>query len=708
MFHSLKMGLWVLIFGLACSKSKNIVQKSNSMSNYPVTQKGSVVDAYFGTSIADPYRWLEDDLSKETEMWVDAQNAVTFDHLDNIPFRNDFKDRLQELWNYEKVSAPFKRGDYTYYYKNDGLQNQYVLWRQKEGGASEIFLDPNTFSKAGTTSLAGISFTDDGSLAAYQISEGGSDWRKAMIIDTKTRKQVGDTLIDLKFTSLSWKGNEGLFYSSYEKPKGSELSAKTDQHKLFYHKLGTKQSQDKVIFGQDIKRRYVGGSVSDDNKYLFITAANATSGNELYMIDLSNPEMKWVTIQDNYDSDTYVVDNIGSKLYMLTNKNAPNKKMIVTDANNPTEWKDFIPESEHVLNVSTGCGFIFASYMKDALSMVKQYDYDGNFVRDLDLPGLGSAGISGAKRKEKEMYYSFTNYTTPGSIYKYTAETGISELYIRPQVKFNPEDYESQQVFYTSKDGTKVPMMISYKKGLILNGQNPTMLYGYGGFNISLTPTFSLTNLVWMEAGGVFAVPNIRGGGEYGKKWHKAGTQLEKQNVFDDFIAAAEYLIANNYTSPKTLGISGGSNGGLLVGACMTQRPDLFQVALPSVGVLDMLRYHTFTAGAGWAYDYGTSEMNEEMFKYLLGYSPVHNVREGVRYPATMVTTADHDDRVVPAHSYKFIAELQSKHSGPNPVLIRIDKSAGHGAGKPTSKIIEEATDRYCFALYHMGKIYKK
>lgn len=690
---------------VSCSKSKTVVSNNKNTRIYPVTKMGPTVDVYFGKSIADPYRWLEDDLSEETNDWVDRQNEVTFSHLKEIPFRVKFKDRLQELWNYEKISAPFQRGDYTYFYKNDGLQNQYVLWRRQGPDAkAEVFLDPNTFSPDGTTSLAGISFTEDGSLAVYQISEGGSDWRKAIILDTKTKKQIGDTLTDLKFTGLSWKGNEGFFYSSYEKPDGSELSAKTDQHKLYYHALNTPQSADKVVFGEDMKRRYVGGEVSDDQLYLFISAANATSGNELYMISLRDPDMTLIPVQTGFDYDTDYIDNQGERLYFITNKNAPNKKVVVAQASQPTVWTDVIPETENVLNISTGSGYIFASYMKDALSLVRQYDYEGNLVRDIQLPGLGSVGMGGARKKDKEMYYSFTNYTTPGTIYKYNPQTGVSELYIRPQVKFNPDDYVSRQVFYTSKDGTRIPMMISHKKGIALDGQNPTILYGYGGFNISLTPSFSLTNLVWMEAGGVFAVPNIRGGGEYGKKWHKAGTQLQKQNVFDDFITAAQYLIDQKYTSPQTLAISGGSNGGLLVGACMTQRPDLFQVALPAVGVLDMLRYHTFTAGAGWAYDYGTSEMSEEMFQYLLAYSPVHNVKKGTHYPATLVTTADHDDRVVPAHSYKFIAELQKNQSGSRPVLIRIDKSAGHGAGKPTSKIIEEATDRYCFALYHMGK----
>lgn len=697
---------------MACSKTKEIPVKQTMQTNvvYPVTKEIPVASTYFGTTIQDPYRWLEDDRSAETSQWVDAENKVTAAYLNQIPFRAAFKDRLEKLWNYEKFSAPFKEGEYIYFYKNNGLQNQSVLYREKSGIAADIFLDPNKFSKDGTTSLAGIEFSEDGSKVAYQISEGGSDWRKVIIMDALTKKIIEDTLFDVKFSGLSWKSNEGFYYSSYDKPKGSELSAKTDQHKLYYHKLGTKQKDDKIIFGQDIKRRYVGGSVSDDNRYLFITAANATSGNELYMLDLKDPKAKLIIIRDNMESNSYVVDNEGSKLYILTDYKAPNMRLVTADAADPRpeKWVDFIPETENVLGVSTGAGYIFAHYMKDALSMVKQYDYKGKMIREIKLPGLGTASLSSAKKKDKDIYYSFTNYVTPSSIFKLDPETGLSTLFVKPNVEFNPDMYESKQVFYTSKDGTKVPMMITYKKGIKLDGTNPTILYGYGGFNISLTPSFSIANAVWMENGGVYAVPNLRGGGEYGKKWHDSGTQMKKKNVFDDFIAAAEFLIKQKYTSPNYLAISGGSNGGLLVGATMTQRPDLFKVALPAVGVLDMLRYHTFTAGAGWAYDYGTAEQSKEMFEYLKQYSPVHNVRKGVAYPATLVTTADHDDRVVPAHSYKFIAALQKYQSGSNPVLIRIDKSAGHGAGKPTSKIIEEATDRYCFALFNMGKTFVK
>ena len=542
-------------------------------------------------------------------------------------------------------------------------------------------------------------------MVAYSISEAGSDWRKVIFIDAKTKQNIDQNLIDVKFSGLSWKGNEGIFYSSYEKPKGSELSAKTDEHKLYFHKLGTNQSTDLVVFGDKEKRRYVGGSVSEDNQYLFISAANSTSGNELYIKDLTKTNSDIITISKGFENDVDVIDNIGSKLYIVTNLGAPNKRIVTVDASNPSaeNWKDLIPETENVLFPSTGAGFIFANYMKDAVSVVKQFDYNGKLIREINLPGIGTASGFGGKMKDKELYFSFTNYTTPGTTYRFMPKEGNSTVYVQPKVDFKSDDYVSKQVFYTSKDGTKVPMIITHKKGIILDGKNPTILYGYGGFNVSLTPSFSIANAVWLEMGGIYVVANLRGGGEYGKKWHDAGTKMKKQNVFDDFIGAAEYLIAQKYTSSDFLAIKGGSNGGLLVGATMTQRPDLMKVALPAVGVMDMLRYHTFTAGAGWAYDYGTANDSKEMFEYLKGYSPVQNVKSGVKYPATLVTTGDHDDRVVPAHSFKFAAELQDKQSGENPVLIRIETNAGHGAGKPVSKTIEEAADLQAFTLYNMG-----
>ncbi len=674
------------------------------MTSYPSTKKGDTVTNHFGTNVADPYRWLEDDRSAETENWVKEQNKTTFNYLDKIPFRKDIKERLEKLWNYEKLGSPFKEGNYTYFSKNNGLQNQSVIYRRKDG-KEEVFLDPNKFSEDGTTSLAGLSFSNDGSLVAYSISEGGSDWRKIIVLNTETNTIVEDTLVDVKFSGVSWKNNEGFYYSSYDKPKGSELSAKTDQHKLYYHKLGTPQKTDQVVFGAipEEKHRYVGGNVTKDGKYLVISASVSTSGNKLFLKDLETN--KRITILDNTDTDTYVIENVGSKLYLVTNMNAPNRKVVTVDATKPSpeNWVDFIPETENVISPSTGGGYFFANYMVDAISKVMQYDYEGKLVRDIELPGIGSAGGFGGKKEDKEFYFSFTNYSRPGSSYSYNVETGKYKQYWKPEIDYNPEDYESKQVFYASKDGTKVPMIITYKKGLELNGKNPTILYGYGGFNVSLTPSFSIANAVWMEQGGVYAVPNIRGGGEYGKKWHNAGIKTQKQNVFDDFIAASEYLIENKYTSSDYLAISGGSNGGLLVGATMTQRPDLMKVALPAVGVLDMLRYHTFTAGAGWAYDYGTAEDSKEMFNYLLGYSPVHNVKKGTTYPATLITTGDHDDRVVPAHSFKFAAELQGKQAGANPTLIRIETNAGHGAGTPISKTIEQYADIFGFTLYNMG-----
>lgn len=672
---------------------------------YPETRKDTVSTTYFGEKVSDPYRWLEDDRSEETAAWVKAQNELTFGYLDKIPFREALKTRMEKIWNYERISAPFTEGDYTYYYKNDGLQNQSVLYRKDSSGKEEVFLDPNTFSKDGTTSLADISFSDDGSLVAYAISEGGSDWRKVIVLQTKDKKVVGETLVDVKFSGMSWFKNDGFYYSSYDKPTGSELSAKTDQHKLYYHKLGTSQKEDRVIFGAEHKRRYVGGSVTEDNKYLIITAANSTSGNELYMKDLTKENSPIVTVLNNFDTDSYVIDSQDEKLYIVTNLNAPNKRIVSVSAANPKpeNWVDFIAETENVLNPSTAGGYFFANYMKDAVSQVKQFDYTGKLVREISLPGLGTATGFGDKKEAKTIYYSFTNYTTPGTIYSFDVANGASKEYQKPKVDFDSSKYESKQVFYTSKDGTKVPMIITYKKGIELNGKNPTMLYAYGGFNVSLTPSFSVANAIWMENGGIYAVPNLRGGGEYGKKWHDAGTKMQKQNVFDDFIAAAEYLIKEKYTSSEYLAIRGGSNGGLLVGATMTQRPDLMKVALPAVGVLDMLRYHTFTAGAGWAYDYGTADDSKEMFSYLKKYSPVHNVKEGVSYPATMITTGDHDDRVVPAHSFKFAAELQAKNKGQNPMLIRIDVNAGHGAGKSVAQTIQENVDIQAFTLYNMG-----
>ena len=697
----------IIIFAtLIFSSCKKELNQNFINLKYPETKKIAITDTIFGVEVIDNYRWLEDDRSKDTEAWVNSQNKVTFDYLSKIPFREVFKNRLTELWNYEKLGVPFSEGDFTYFYKNDGLQNQYVVFRRKDG-IETLFLDPNTFSEDGTTSLGSLSFSKDGRTVAYSISEGGSDWRKIIIMDAESKVIRKDTLVDVKFSAISWFKNEGFYYSSYDKPIGSELSAKTDSHKLYYHKLGTPQSEDRVVFGDEVseKHRYVSGSVTEDSRYLLVSASASTSGNKLFIKDLSIENSKLVSIIDDFSSDTYLAQNNQSKLYLVTNFNAPNKKVVSVDAKNPSveNWEDFIPETENVLNLSSGAGYFFVNYMVNAVSKVFQYDYEGNLVREVNLPGTGTCTGFNGKQKAEELYFTFSNYITPTSSFKFNPNKGNYDLYWQPKINFDYSEYLSKQVFYYSKDGTKIPMIISHKKGVELNGKNPTILYGYGGFNISLTPSFSIANSVWMEQGGVYAVPNLRGGGEYGKKWHDAGTKMEKQNVFDDFIAAAEHLINEKYTSSSFLAIKGGSNGGLLVGATMTQRPDLVKVALPAVGVLDMLRYHTFTAGAGWSYDYGTANDNFEMFNYLKDYSPVHNVNKGVKYPATLVTTGDHDDRVVPSHSFKFAAELQDKQTGDHPVLIRIETNAGHGAGTPITKTIEQYSDILGFTLFNMG-----
>lgn len=697
-FRNLCIGSGILMLASCTTQTMKITP------SYPETKKIQHTDTYFGENVEDPYRWLEDDRAADTKDWVQRQAAFTGDYLSKIPFRDDLRSQLKNIWNYEKVSAPFKEGDYTYFYKNDGLQAQSVLYRTDKNGKTEVFLDPNKFSTAGTTSLAGVSFNKKGNLVAYRISEGGSDWNKIIIMDAVSKKQIDETLVDVKFSGVSWRGDEGFYYSSYDKPDGSALSAQTDTHKIYFHKLGTQQKQDELIIGgENFKRRYLSAEVSDDQRFLILSAANATNGNELYIKDLKNPKSDFIAIQKGFDHNTDFVHSKGDIIYMMTDKNAPNRRLVKTKITNPTAWTNVIPETENVLSVSTGGGYFFARYMKDAVTSVKQFDGNGKVIRDIQLPGIGTAGGFSGKETEKELYYSFTNYITPGTIYKYQAETGTSTVYYQPKVNFDPKQYVSEQVFYTSKDGTRIPMMISYKKGLKKDGKNPTILYSYGGFNISLQPAFSVVNAIWMENGGIYAVPNIRGGGEYGKKWHDAGTKMQKKNVFEDFIAAGEYLQQHGYTSPDYMALSGRSNGGLLVGAVMTMRPDLAKVAFPGVGVLDMLRYNKFTAGAGWSYDYGTAEDSREMFDYLKSYSPVHNVRKGVCYPSTMVITGDHDDRVVPAHSFKFGAELQEKQSCKNPILMRIEINAGHGAGRSTDQVIGENTDLLSFALYEMG-----
>ena len=699
-----------IAIGLFTTVNSMAQQHNISTKNvYPTTRKdNSVKDIFFGTTVYDPYRWLENDTSSETKDWVRAENKVTHSYLDQIPFRDKIRKRLKEVWNYESLSAPFKAGKYTYFYKNSGLQNQYVLYRQIENEEPEVFIDPNTFSDKGTTSMSGIQFTKDGTMAAYQISEGGSDWHKIIILDALTKKQLGDTLIDIKFSGIAWKGNEGFYYSSYDKPKeGSELSGKTNYHKLYFHQLGTPQSSDKLIFGgEERKRRYIGGGITENGNWLVITAANFTHGNELYLQDLSKVDAPIIPIVENIKNMYDVIDADDNYLYIRTDYKAPTCKIMAAPIDRPQQehWKKFIPQKRNNPSNSSTCGgYIFNTYLKEGISKVVQFDRKGKKIRTINLPGIGTTyGFSG-KRTDKELFFMFTSYTTPPTIYKLNIATGKTELYRKPTVQFKSEDYESKQVFYRSKDGTKIPMIITHKKGLKLDGKNPTVLYGYGGFGVNLTPAFSTANIFLLENGGVYAVANLRGGNEYGGKWYAAGIKTKKQNVFDDFYAAAEWLKENKYTSTEYLAISGGSNGGLLVGAIMTQHPNVCKVAFPAVGVLDMLRYHKFTAGAGWAYDYGTSEDSKKMFDYLQGYSPLHNLVAGTNYPATLVTTADHDDRVVPAHSFKFAATLQEKNSGDNPVLIRIETKAGHGAGMSTNQLIESVTDKWAFLFWNLG-----
>ncbi len=690
------------ILGLVVLLSCNPKPKVEQTFQYPVTQKVDSVDDYFGIKVSNPYRWMENDTAKATADWVKSENEITFGFLKKIPYRNSIKKRLEALFNYERLTAPFKEGDYYYYYKNDGLQNHSVLYRKNEEN-----VDPNTFSKDGTTRLAGVSFSKDGSRVGFQISKGGTDWTEAIIINASDKKILEDTIRNIKFSGIAWKGNDGFYFSTYEKPKGSQLSAKTQNHKLYYHKVGTLRSQDKLVFGDDKNpRRYVGGYLTEDERFLIITAANSTTGNELYIQDLKNPSAKLITAVNNFDNNHNVIGNEGVRLIIETNLKAPNSKVVEANFSKPTpeNWKDIISETENVLSSGTAGSKIFASYLVDVKTQVKQFDLRGKLEREIELPGIGTANGFGGKENDKEVYYSFTSFTYPPTIFKYDIASGKSSLYEKPKVDFNPGDYETKQVFYNSKDGTKIPMFITYKKGLELNGRNPTLLYAYGGFNISLTPSFSTSRIVWLENGGVYAQPNLRGGGEYGEKWHLAGTKMSKQNVFDDFIAAGEYLIKEKYTASQYLAIQGGSNGGLLVGATMTQRPDLAKVALPAVGVMDMLRYNKFTAGAVWAYDYGTAEDSKEMFEYLKKYSPVHALTAATSYPATLITTADHDDRVVPAHSFKFAATLQESQKGTDPVLIRIDTKSGHGSSN-LSKALDVTADQFAFTWYNMGII---
>ncbi len=676
---------------------------------YPITKKTDQVDDYFGTKVADPYRWLENDTSKETADWVKAQNKVTFDFLSKIPFREKIRERLTQVWDYPRKSALFKYSNHYFSYRNNGLQNQSVLYVQEspaKDAPSRILIDPNTLSQDGTVAMGTISVSKDGKYIAYSVARGGSDWNEILVKEIATGKDLTDNIKWVKFSGISWY-KDGFFYSGYDAPgKGTELTKKNEFHKLYYHKMGTSQEKDVVIMEnkkEALRMHY--GSVTDDENYLIVyESAAGKRGSAIHVKDLKNNK-PFKQIVSEFDYEYSFFDNDGEILYARTNKNAPKYKVISIDLKNTEEknWKDLIPEKENVLeNALTAGGKFVVTYMKDAYSQMEIYENNGSFVRTIDLPAIGTVSTFNGDKKENLAFYVFTSFTTPGDIYQYDVSTGKSVLYESSKIKFDGTQYEVKQVFFTSKDGTKIPMFITHKKGLKMDGKNPTILYGYGGFNVSLTPSFNNALVVWLENGGIYCMVNLRGGGEYGKKWHEAGTKLNKQNVFDDFIAAAEYLIKEKYTSPAKLAARGGSNGGLLVGAVINQRPDLFGAAIPAVGVMDMLRFQKFTIGWNWVSDYGSSD-NKEEFEYIYKYSPLHNIKENIKYPAVMVTTADHDDRVVPAHSFKYIAELQSKYKGPSPVIIRIETMAGHSAGKPTSKIIDEYADVWSFLFYTLG-----
>lgn len=679
---------------------------------YPTSQKVDVVDDYHGTKVSDYYRWLEDPDSDETKAWVEAQNQVTFQYLNEIPVREKIKQRLTQLWDYEKYSIPFKEGNRYFYFKNDGLQNQSVLYTLTSLDAEpRLLLDPNKLSEDGTVALSGIAICEDGTggvtppLLAYGLSSSGSDWQEWKVRDVETGEDRLDCLKWIKFSGASWThDNQGFFYSRYDEPnEQTQFEDVNYFQKLFYHRIGTLQEEDILIYDRPDRKEWgFSGGVSEDGKYLIISVWQGTDPkNLIFYKDLTNLDAEVIELISEFEASYSFIDNDGSVFWFRTDLEAPRGRVIAIDISNPSRdnWQEIIPQAEEVLE---GVGLLndrfVADYLKDAHTQIKIFDLNGAYVREVELPGIGSAGGFGGKRHDRETFYSYTSFTTPASIYRYDMVSGESTLFRQPNVDLNPDDYETKQIFYSSKDGTKVPMFITHKKGLQLNGNNPTYLYGYGGFNVSLTPSFSVSQLVWMELGGVLAIANLRGGGEYGEDWHQAGTKLKKQNVFDDFIAAAEWLIANGYTSPAKLAIAGGSNGGLLVGACMTQRPDLFAAALPAVGVMDMLRFHKFTIGWAWCSEYGSAD-NPEEFEVLYAYSPLHNLKSGTAYPATMITTADRDDRVVPPHSFKFAAALQAAHAGSEPVLVRIETKAGHGAGKPTAKIIEEAADKWAFLV---------
>ena len=694
--------LGIFLLNFSCSK------KSENNIIYPTTEKQDVVDTYFDTEVADPYRWLENDTTQAVAKWVKEQNEVTEEYLSKIPFRNKLKQRLTDIVNYEKIGIPFKKHGKYYFYKNDGLQNQNVLYvKETIDGEASVLLDPNMLSDNGTVALSGISFSNDGKYLAYIISRSGSDWREIFVIDLETKQLATDHIKWAKFTSASWFG-DGFFYSAYAAPdKGKEFSNVNENHKIYFHKIGTDQSADKVAY-QNTKypKRFYSASVDDDEKFLFISESGVGRGNRLFVQNLQKNNTPVVEIASDYEYTYSPLEVIGNTVYFYTNYKAPKYRLAKTDINSLKleTWKDVVPETENVLNNITFVDDkMLLVYDKDASSHAYVYSLEGELKHKVELPTIGSVGFSGNKN-DKEIFYSFSSFTFPNTIYKYDIDNNTSEIYLAPKIDFDFTDFITEQVFYSSKDGTKIPMFLTFKKGLKNDGTNPVYLYGYGGFNASLKPSFSTMRIPFMEKGGIYAVANLRGGGEYGEEWHLAGTKMQKQNVFDDFIAAAEYLIENKYTNSNKLAIAGGSNGGLLVGACVNQRPDLFRVALPLVGVMDMLRYHLFTIGWNWARDYGRSDDNKEMFEYLYAYSPIHNIKnDGTPYPAILITTADHDDRVVPAHSFKYAATLQAANTGKQPKLIRIETEAGHGAGKPISKTLQEQADLYSFVMYNLG-----
>ena len=673
---------------------------------YPLAKKVDIVDNYFGTKVPDPYRWLENDTSAATASWVKEENEVTSAYLAKIPFREQIREKLTKMWNYPRFGVPFKEGPYYFYFKNDGLQNQSVMYYKTGiGGEPKVLLDPNKLSSDGTTALAGTAVSHDGKYMAYSLARSGSDWNEIHVMEIATGRQLPDTVQWVKFSGMSWKG-DGFYYSRFDElSKGSELSKQNENHKVYFHTVGTKQKADKLIYqNPKYPMRNYGAFATEDERFLILSESESTSGNALYYRDLGKKEVPFKLLAQGFNYEYSVVDNIGDKLLVITNYKSPKKKLVLMDPENPSpeNWKTIIPEREDVLQSVELCGKVLLSlYMQNAVSKAYIYDLDGKFLHEINLPGLGTLSGFNSKKGDNLAFFGYTSFTFPLTVYKYDVEKNTSEVYIRPETGINPDDFEVRQVTFNSKDGTVVRMFIVHRKGIEMNGNNPTLLYGYGGFNISLTPGFSISRLLFLQSGGVYAVPNIRGGGEYGEEWHRAGIKEKKQNVFDDFIAAAEYLINEKFTSPGKLAVMGGSNGGLLIGAMMTQRPDLMKVAIPQVGVMDMLRYQQFTIGHAWASDYGTSD-TKEGFDYLFKYSPLHNIRENVNYPATLAFTADHDDRVVPAHSFKFMATLQEKYKGHNPVLIRIDTKAGHGAGKPTSKAIDETTDLWSFIFYQL------